>query len=1089
MAKSLFAVITSAVIDAKDSPLLPLAPLNIRNLPFDTAGLTQAANAFSSDWTNEILANWLAQLKALVDAADNADEAVETILIRALQLRYPRLAEGLTLASTIVYNYAGDDVKSLRFDHDKLFNLVNQPSLLFPAVTEKFVSMNDFRLMQVYLALWSSAPRALLNAEYRQAGFAALPSPAPPTTAQQTLLSLVNSPVNVNLPLAPVDLSTVEAFVAYLQGQPPVPANKSLVSFDHTGVEPPPAFPSGLSLDLTVSPDHAAQELAFAPGWTLRIRLLAGQNHVRLAYNSSWSVLPVDDSPDLLDVRLSAATSPALLAGDPDDARLEVGNIALTFTLKSQPPFFILNGSIDRLALVISHPVLKFFGATPDLLRFEADIDADYIQGVGLRAASGSSLALGLEVVKVIDKQIGLLRFEQLRARLEINARFEIWAILQFTVSAQFGPVSATIEGGGVRFGRSSAGETARIELPNGIGIAVKAGPVTGGGFLSIVRKPDGRLRFSGAIQLKLLWLDVSAFAIYEQTETGAISFVAVLGIRFPGGIQLSFGFMITGVGGLIGINRRADTDLLANRLASGAAGNVLFAEDPVKNAPRILGDLAAFFPPADGTYIVGPTLQLSWLYIVRVDVGVLIQFPEPLQIAIVGSARVMIGFSKDTALVYLRIDFIGYLNLDKRILEFRAALVNSHVLGILQLSGEAAFRFSYGATAYIALSVGGFHPRFDPSTVELPRLARVAASLSFDVVVASIWLRQEFYFAITSNTVQLGGRIEVGLSIGPFDAHGFFEIDAYIQFRPFYFEMAFNGGFDIEFAGISFMNTRVEGRISGPGPIVIYAKASVRRIVKITKSATFRIGRDNADALAPISSAVPELLKEFQQPANLRPDGVDSLVSFVSPLEDAPICPVGTLIWEQKKAPLEIAIERFAGVPLSRAQKLIVTSDLAYTTEKDLFGSGTYLKLNESQALNNKAFDELPSGVRLRANSGGSARGEKTYEIKMHKVKLPRLTRALLFTFVLNQSYLSASMVGMMAESRQTPPVRVSDPVVRVAQEAWTTRDASGAEVASGQSPMQAFQRARYDDQGKPTASGMTSAPGAYQPVALGAF
>jgi hypothetical protein len=865
-----------------------------------------------------------------------------------------------------------------------------------------------------------------------------------------------------------------------LQGQPPPLPDKSSISFDS-------AFPSGLSVDLSVSPDHAAQALEFAPGWILQIRLLAGQNHVQLAYNGAWSVLPPDPSPELLDVRLSTATDPALLAGDPDGARLEVGNVALTFTLRSQAPFFILGGSVDRLVLVISHPVLKFFGATPELLRFEADIAADYVQGVGLRAAGGPTLALGLQVVKVIDKQIGFLRFEQLRARLEINAQLDIWAVLQFTASAQFGPVSATIEGGGVRFGRGE-GETPQIVLPTRIGIAIKAGPITGGGFLSVFRKSDDRLRFSGAIELKLLWLDVSAFAIYEQTETDAISFVAVLGMRFPGGIQLGFGFMITGVGGLIGINRRADSDLLANRLASGAAGNVLFAEDPIKNAPRILGDLMAFFPPNDGTYIVGPTLQINWLYIVRVDVGVFIQFPEPLQIVIVGSARVMIGFSEDVALVYLRIDFVGYLNLDKRILEFRAALVNSHILGILQLSGEAAFRFSYGTPSYVALSIGGFHPRFDPGTVELPRLARVGASLSFDIVVANIWLRQEFYFAITSNTILLGGRTEAGLEIGPFSAHGFFEFHAYIQFRPFHFELDFNGGFDIEFAGVS-SSVNVEGRISGPGPVMIYAKASVRRIVKISHSTTFRIGRANADVIVPIPSAVPELLKELQQPANLRPDGVDSLVVFRSPMEGAPICPVGTLVWEQKKAPLDIPIERFAGVPLSHVQKLSVTSDLAHATEKDLFGSGTYLKLNESQAINNKAFEELLSGVRLRANSGSNAHGEQWYKIKMHKVKLPRLSRASLFTFTIEQSYLSTAMAAMIAESGQTPPVRAGDPVVEVAQEQWTARAASGAVVKSGLSSMQAFQRTRYDDQGKPATSGTISTPSAYQPIVMGAF
>ena len=36
-------------------------------------------------------------------------------------------------------------------------------------------------------------------------------------------------------------------------------------------------------------------------------------------------------------------------------------------------------------------------------------------------------------------------------------------------------------------------------------------------------------------------------------------------------------------------------------RLTSGAVGNILFADDPVRNAPMLLGDLAALFPPKAG--------------------------------------------------------------------------------------------------------------------------------------------------------------------------------------------------------------------------------------------------------------------------------------------------------------------------------------------------------------------------------------------------------------------------------------------------------------------------------------------------------
>ena len=61
--------------------------------------------------------------------------------------------------------------------------------------------------------------------------------------------------------------------------------------------------------------------------------------------------------------------------------------------------------------------------------------------------------------------------------------------------------------------------------------------------------------------------------------------------------MHVAFGIFWIGVGGIFGIDRRADTDALRERLTAGAVGNLLFADDPIRNAPMLLGDLAALFP------------------------------------------------------------------------------------------------------------------------------------------------------------------------------------------------------------------------------------------------------------------------------------------------------------------------------------------------------------------------------------------------------------------------------------------------------------------------------------------------------------
>jgi len=641
------------------------------------------------------------------------------------------------------------------------------------------------------------------------------------------------------------------------------------------------------------------------------------------------------------------------------------------------------------------------------------------------------------------------------------------------TIKGVLGPLSMVVDRIGLTaafsFRSGGDGNLGPLQLdlafkpPAGIGAELNSGPVQGGGYLAV---DAGGRRYAGVLQVKLSFIAVTAFGIYEEAPGGGTSFVAVLGIRFWPGIQLGFGFAITGVGGLVGMNRRANVDLLRERLASGAAGNVLFCDDPVANAPTLLGDLAAFFPAAAGSFIVGPTLQISWLSpIVRLDVAVLIELPGPSKIIILGSVKVLIGADETLALLYLRMDFLGVLDFEQRLVSLDAYLVNSHALGVFRLTGGMAFRMSYGDNPYVLLSIGGFHPRFDPGPLNLPAIPRVGAVLDISVV-AEVYLRLELYVAFTSNTLQLGAKVEAGLELGPISAHGYLQFDALIQFRPFTFDIEFAAGFSIEVFDVSLCSVDVRGRLTGPGPLVVHAQASVRLLfVKVSGSATVELGGHDGDAPQPVPSIVKALEPELGRDANLRIEGSDPGIVLRpgQPVSGVLVSPLGSLIWEQKRAPLQTVVDRFEGAPLIGQHELELATAAGWvvTDERDWFSPGTFtaLDLKSSQTMNNATFQELRSGIRIGAGGDVSAPAPPPYTPKINLIKRPTRTR---FLPQAVGSYLTGPLAAAVAERDSTPPVAPGPAKVAVAPETFDVVSGSGSAVVTGETPFQAFQLSR---------------------------
>ena len=75
----------------------------------------------------------------------------------------------------------------------------------------------------------------------------------------------------------------------------------------------------------------------------------------------------------------------------------------------------------------------------------------------------------------------------------------------------------------------------------------------------------------------------------------------------------------------------------LMDGVRTGAIDSVMFPQDIVANAPRIISDLRPFFPAA-GTFLIGPMAKLGWgePTLVSLSLGVIVEIP-PGDIAILG--------------------------------------------------------------------------------------------------------------------------------------------------------------------------------------------------------------------------------------------------------------------------------------------------------------------------------------------------------------------------------------------------------------------------------------------------------------------
>ncbi|WP_331758663.1 hypothetical protein OG225_41010 (plasmid) [Nocardia sp. NBC_01377] len=562
-----------------------------------------------------------------------------------------------------------------------------------------------------------------------------------------------------------------------------------------------------------------------------------------------------------------------------------------------------------------------------------------------------------------------------------------------------------------------------------------------GGGVLVRLAHPDGSEKgWGGRIEVPLPPVQVSAAAILAVDGT-VPSFLAVLGIEFVPPIQLSFGFSLDRVGGIIGVNRTMWVDELRAAIRTGAAADALFQVRPPSDPAVFATTLDRLFPRSNGSHLVGPSLKLSWLSfgqqgsLVALDVAVIVEVPVG-RVAILGSARIAIP--NLPAVLNLRLDLLGLFDPVEQLVSIDASLVDSHILGIFEVYGDAALRLSWGSQPYVVISVGGFFPGFDPKPAKLPPIRRVGMSQS--VPGGVIALRVEGYFAVTGNSLQMGGRIEAGIDF-VIKAHGFIEVDALIQFRPFRFQARIAAGFSVSVEGFQFGSVHLSGQVSGPGPIVIQGSLSISVFLfEISWDQTFTLGSGPADALPPSRPLLDILAEELGKKEALRAASTSDPHVVLAPRPPATgfalVPPTGTLQAVQRAAPLGIPLDRVHGLPLDGKQGARIAG--SGNDVLDGFAPASFLNLTDAESLNRKPFEDLPAGKVLTPADPLLTDFPSVAEIrKIHQIVIDTRTGATLEgkkAAIVDLARLATMVVAARAEPALSDPT----PVLSAVREQW---------------------------------------------------
>lgn len=772
--------------------------------------------------------------------------------------------------------------------------------------------------------------------------------------------------------------------------------------------------------DLSAAPNGLLL-LPYVTGGTEKVIPLQPGVDLTLSGGFEADFIRIHVYPDEVDVKMSSSPGAEIKASGrvdikPSLAKILVGDAASTrMELRKAHLGLDVQSTLNEIRVTIEAAldqaklVLDFSDADSFLQKVLGDKPQSFDFNLGLQWSNRTGLHfLGqprLEIVLAMNLNVGNIFFVD-RIYLSLDAstadrstRFEV----SIAAHVSLGPVKASAERLGLLINlkqkeMSSPGNLGLLDIgfsfkpPNGLGILVDAGPITGGGFLEI---DTANGRYSGLLQLSLPSIAITAIGLLDTRLPGGakgFSFLIIITFKFPP-IQLGFGFTLNGLGGLAGIHRTMITEVLQSGIRSGSVNHILFPANPVRDAPQIISDLRAIFPPVENRFVFGPMAIIGYgsPSFVEVELGIILELPAPVRLVLLGKINAFLPRKepKDAVVVELHLDILGVLDFGRKELAIDATLHDSRIVSF-NLFGDMAMRLSWGDPPNFAFSVGGLHPQFQPPP-GFPELRRLTLALGSG---ENPRLSLQAYFAVTSNTFQFGARAELYAEAAGFNLSGWVGFDVLIIFQPFSLTADLSAGVALRQGSQVLASVHLSATLTGPGPWHAWGEASVSLLffnVSVSFDAIFgeALPQIEAPPVDPWPVLEIEIKKTDNWSATLPPDS-SRVVTLAQPAADeagapsaankpslALIDPLGGLTLRQKAVPFERTLTKFGQVKLSSSKRFAITgvtigSQPATTGNPvvDYFAPGQFEEMTDAEKLSRPSFEQMQAGTIISSDA-----------------------------------------------------------------------------------------------------------------------
>jgi hypothetical protein len=699
---------------------------------------------------------------------------------------------------------------------------------------------------------------------------------------------------------------------------------------------------------------------------------------------------PSDASLTLTVERAAGPSGPYVITFD-DGARLEFEALSVSVRLDtSGPSFRVLARSA---ALIIESEADSVLARVAGTSEVRLDFDLGLIFANGEFRLEGSS---DLQATLPIQRSAGPLAVQSVTAALAPSSdenKPDLSLEVSATLLLRLGALTLVVD----RVGFSGAMDfwdtpATGFKSPTGVGIEINSAAVRGGGYLFYDKDKH---QYGGVLDLEIKGLaTVKAIGLLSTRMpdgTRGFSFLAIFTVQdFPGG-HLPLGFRLRGFGGLFGYDRTVSMPALESGLKTRALDHIMFPPDPIANAPAIVSTAAAVFPPERDKTLIGLMAQVTWGgELVTIELGLVYELPYPGRLVILGKLRALFPHKK-LPVVRVQVDLIGEIDF-KRKQAFAHAVLSDSKLAGFPLTGAAAMLLRWGDDPVFVLAFGGVHPRYQQRLpAGFPKLERLSVALTRG---NNPRLRLETYVAVTSNSFQIGGKLEVFASIGKFSVDGMLAIDALFQESEpsVIFDLA--ARLQIKAWGVNLFTAKFAGTFQGWHPSNIRGKATFSIwIFDYTIPIDHTFGKAAPPPpLPPVDVRTPLLaaLRDHRNWQAMAPDaGLVSIRNQPAPADEILMHPLGRLAVTQRVVPLGLTVDRVGqarpaggahfsiGPTASVGGRQMSTSPLT-----DKFARAQYFDMTDDEKLSAPAFESMPAGVQIGSSAlTFGARVESTTE------------------------------------------------------------------------------------------------------------